>query len=84
MSENPRTTFAVLGALGIYADHVMDQIEDMNRAMQEKKKWILAEWKKTYDMPRKMKKRRRKELQLDWNIASWDPLGIRDILDGRL
>jgi len=35
---------------------------------------ILEKWNKTYDMPRKMKKRIRKELQLEWNIANWNPM----------
>jgi len=35
---------------------------------------ILEKWNKTYDMPRKMKKRIRKELQLEWSIANWNPM----------
>jgi len=44
---------------------------DQNReAWQER---ILERWEESKKMPRKMKKRVRKELRLDWAIASYDP-----------
>jgi len=50
----------------------MDELFELQEKMEERKEEIKAEWKKTYSMPRKMKKRRRKELLLDWAIASWE------------
>ena len=41
---------------------------------------ILMEWDKTKSMPRKMKKRRRKELQLDWSFACWGDELYNEIL----
>jgi uncharacterized membrane protein YbaN (DUF454 family) len=35
---------------------------------------ILEKWEETKKMPRKKKKRVRKELQIDWAFASWSPL----------
>ena len=40
---------------------------------EEWKKRILVKWEESKKMPRKMKKRVRKELQLEWNIACWNP-----------
>ena len=40
---------------------------------EEWKKRILDEWEKSKNYPRKKKKRVRKELQLDWSIACWNP-----------
>jgi len=38
------------------------------------KKRILDEWEKSKNYPRKKKKKVRKHLQLDWNLACWNPI----------
>jgi len=43
--------------------------EDILRNWKEK---IQKEYNETIKLPRKLKKKRRKELQLDWNIANWE------------
>lgn len=41
--------------------------------MEEWKDRILIEWVESQKMPRKMKKKVRKSLELDWQIACYDP-----------
>lgn len=50
-------------------------MKDMEAQTERRKEEILREWNKTFDMPRKMKKQRRKELNLDWAIVNWNPMG---------
>lgn len=45
----------------------------INAGQENWKAEIRADYQKTFSMPRKMKKRRRKELNLDWSIACYDP-----------
>jgi hypothetical protein len=59
--------------LGAYMMMGMSMMNDMKTQSEQRKKEILAKWEETKNMPRKMKKRVRKELQLDWSIACWDP-----------
>jgi hypothetical protein len=40
---------------------------------ENKKQEILDEWERSKNYPRKKKKRVRKELQVDWSIACFDP-----------
>lgn len=47
-------------------------MENMQTQSEKRKEEILIKWEETKKMPRKMKKRVRKELQLDWSIANWD------------
>lgn len=42
-------------------------------ASDQQKAEILKQWKESAQLPRKKKKRRRKELTIDWSIANWDP-----------
>ena len=44
--------------------------------MSEWRERIKADWQKTFKMPRKKKKRVRKELKLDWVIANYDPFNF--------
>lgn len=37
------------------------------------KERLRREWQESKNLPRKQKKAKRKELELDWQIASWDP-----------
>ena len=59
--------------VGAYLMMGMSMMEDMKTQSEERKEQILIKWEETKKMPRKMKKRVRKELQLDWAIANWDP-----------
>lgn len=45
--------------------------KQMEANMEEWKDRLRQEWQETKKMPRKMKKRRRKEILLDWTIANW-------------
>ena len=51
----------------------MSMMEDMKTQSEQRKELILTRWEESKKMPRKMKKRVRKELLLDWSIANWDP-----------
>jgi hypothetical protein len=62
--------------LGAYLMMGMNMMNDMKTQSEERKKLILAEWRKTKNYPRKKKKRVRKELQLDYSIACWNPFEI--------
>jgi hypothetical protein len=50
----------------------MDHFYELQDKTEIRKEDIKKEWQKTYSMPRKMKKQRRKELEIDWQIANWD------------
>lgn len=62
--------------LGAYLMMGMSMMNDMKTQQEERKEQILAEWRKTKNYPRKKKKRVRKELQLDYSIACWNPFEI--------
>jgi len=49
------------------------QFAELEVRQEQKKKEILKEYDKTFKMPRKMKKQKRKELNLEWSIANWSP-----------
>jgi hypothetical protein len=49
----------------------MQSTMDQNR--ENWKEQILQKWEESKKMPRKMKKKVRKELLLDWSIANYDP-----------
>ena len=59
--------------VGAYLMMGMSMMEDMKTQSEQRKELILAEWEESKKMPRKMKKRVRKELNVDWAIANWDP-----------
>ena len=59
--------------IGAYLAMGLSMMEDMKTQSEQRKEEILLKWQETKNMPRKMKKRVRKELQLDWAIANWDP-----------
>ena len=59
--------------LGTYLAMGMSMMEDMKTQSEERKEQILIKWEESKKMPRKMKKRVRKELNVDWAIANWDP-----------
>lgn len=54
----------------------MPFINEMATREANKEEWkerILSQWRETKNFPRKKKKQRRKELQVDWSIANWNP-----------
>ena len=51
----------------------LSMMNDMKTQSENWKKEILAEWERSKNYPRKKKKRVRKELQLNWSIACFDP-----------
>ena len=59
--------------VGAYLMMGMSMMEDMKSQSEERKELILQKWEESKKMPRKMKKRVRKELNVDWAIACWDP-----------
>lgn len=58
--------------LKAYMSIGLRMMENMQTQSEKRKEEILIKWEETKKMPRKMKKRVRKELQLDWSIANWD------------
>lgn len=61
---------SMLGGMLMMGLQMQSQI-DAN--MEEWKDRLRKEWQDTKKMPRKMKKRRRKEIMIDWSIANWSP-----------
>ena len=59
--------------LGAYLMMGLGMMDSIKQKSEEKKKWVLEEWERSKNYPRKKKKRVRKELQLDWSIACWNP-----------
>lgn len=61
---------------GIYGGYIAMAMSMFTEYEENKKKFkekILNEWDETKNMPRKMKKRVRKKLELEWAIANYDP-----------
>lgn len=56
-----------------FLEIALNELQKFGDNQKEWQKRILEDWGKTYDMPRKMKKRRRKELLLDWSFANYNP-----------
>lgn len=48
----------------------------LQTAMEDRKKEIIAEWERSKNYPRKMKKRIRKELKVDWILANYNPFEL--------
>lgn len=62
-----------------YLGIVLDQIKEINASQDKEKEIIFDEYQKTFDYPRKKKKRVRKELNLRWRIANYDLFGMREM-----
>jgi hypothetical protein len=56
------------------SENYRDEIIFMDLAREEWKDHIKKEWIESRNLPRKRKKQKRKELQLDWNFANYDIL----------
>lgn len=65
---------------GGFLGGALREVRRMKEAREIQKARILAEWDKTISMPRKMKKRRRKELNLDWTLMTYDPFGMDNFM----
>jgi hypothetical protein len=59
--------------IGTYLAMGLTMMEDFKTQSEQRKEQILVKWEESKKMPRKMKKRVRKELELDWSIACWNP-----------
>lgn len=60
-------------------DEFLNDIKKARARRKEDKERLLVEWQNTKNMPRKMKKRRRKEILVDWAVAGYDALdGVSD------
>jgi hypothetical protein len=64
---------SIKGIVGAYVMMGLAMMENMDAETERRKKEILAKWEESKNYPRKKKKRVRKELQLNWNIACWNP-----------
>jgi hypothetical protein len=62
----PEITNSILAFVSMYSG--------LFKANDKWKEKIKKEWKESVNLPRKKKKLKRKELWLDWQIASWEPL----------
>jgi len=64
---------------GTYLMMALNMINDLKTRSEERKKEILVEWERSKNYPRKKKKIVRKNLELDWRIANFDPFnGLLD------
>ena len=60
---------SLLGGMSFY----MDEIYTFESSREQWKEMIIQKFRESRNLPRKKKKQVRKELQVDWNIACWDP-----------
>jgi hypothetical protein len=51
----------------------VNMMAEMKERNEEWKERILKQWVDSRNLPRKKKKQLRKKLQLEWNIANWEP-----------
>lgn len=56
-----------------YLGLAMGMMDTMEINQERWKDEILEKWEQSKKMPRKKKKRVRKELLIDWSFASWSP-----------
>ena len=52
--------------------------------MVNQKEWkdrILKQWSESSNYPRKKKKKVRKSLRLEWSVACYDPLNMKELID---
>jgi hypothetical protein len=66
----------MINEYGLFAGILLEQIAATQSKQKEWKERILKEWEETKNLPRKKKKQRRKELRLDWSIATYDIFGM--------
>ena len=61
------------GGLGFFLQTAMDEMFIYENNREQWKESIKRKFRESRNLPRKKKKQVRKELQLDWRIAYWDP-----------
>jgi hypothetical protein len=61
------------GGLGFFLQTAMDEMFTYENNREQWKESIKRKFRESRNLPRKKKKQVRKELQLDWRIANWDP-----------
>jgi hypothetical protein len=54
----------------------MNYMAEMKQCSEDWKKRIRAKWEESKNYPRKKKKKVRKELLIEWNLACYDPFEI--------
>lgn len=59
-----------------YAIMAFSMVNMLSDQQDQWKEEILKKWRESTNLPRKKKKKVRKELRLDWSIACWDPFKI--------
>ena len=61
------------GELGFFFETAMNEMFVYENNREQWKQDIKRKFREACNLPRKKKKQVRKELQLDWRIANWDP-----------
>lgn len=61
------------GELGFFFETAMNEMFVYENNREQWKEDIKRKFRESSNLPRKKKKQVRKELQLDWRIANWDP-----------
>jgi len=56
-----------------FLEMALNQIEQIDEAKESFKERILKDWEETKNLPRKKKKAKRKNLNLQWQIANYEP-----------
>jgi len=64
----------IFGAYTMLIAPFLQEMAEIKEKQEEHKKIILSKWEDSKNYPRKKKKTVRKHLQLEWNIANWNPL----------
>jgi hypothetical protein len=62
-----------LGSMAGFVQTGLVFLRDMDDMRAERLEQTIAMWKETQNYPRKLKKKVRKELRLDFAIYSWNP-----------
>jgi DNA replication initiation complex subunit (GINS family) len=60
-----------IALLGDVIAKFTDDIIEIKQKQDRERERLLREWEETKSMPRKLKKRRRKEILVDWAIVSY-------------
>jgi len=57
----------------LFYSMVINEMHTFESTREQWKEKIIKKYRESSNLPRKKKKQVRKELQLDWSIACWDP-----------
>lgn len=61
-----------LSAYGPFMAMAIDTMNQIDEARSSFKERILKEWEESKNLPRKKKKAKRKQLNVNWQIANWE------------